>query len=131
MQSRRSTLDETAERVAIAATKARSDVAQRLTKRRYSVVRVSVDVVGRLEPWPVKLSRLSGSVRHCQGDYQAFVKASVKIHCQHCQASVTPLSSDLDSDHVPHLSRLSSRPLSDCQGCQALSGHAYPCRAGS
>ena len=47
MQSRRSTLDETAERVAIAATKARSDVAQRLTKRQYSFVRVSVDVVGR------------------------------------------------------------------------------------
>ena len=47
MQSRRSTLDETAERVAIASAKARSDVAQRLTKRQYSFVRVSVDVVGR------------------------------------------------------------------------------------
>ena len=47
MQSRRSTLDETAERVAIAATKARSDVAQRLTKRKYSFACVSVDVVGR------------------------------------------------------------------------------------
>ena len=84
-----------------------------------------------VEPWPVKLSRLSGSVRHCQGDCQAPVKASVKIHCQHCQASVRPLSSDLDSDHVWVMSRLSSRPLSGCQGCQALSGHAYPCRAGS
>ena len=47
MQSRRSTLEATAERVAIAATKAQSDVAQRLTKRKYSVARVSVDVVGR------------------------------------------------------------------------------------
>ena len=60
--------------------------------------------------------------RHCQGDCQAPVKASVKIHCQHCQASVKPLSSDLDRYHVPHLSRLSGRPLSSCQGCQALSG---------
>ena len=47
VQSRRSTLEETAERVAIAATKARSDVAQRLTKRQYSFACVSVDVVGR------------------------------------------------------------------------------------
>ena len=47
VQSRRSTLEATAERVAIAATKAQSDVAQRLTKRKYSVARVSVDVVGR------------------------------------------------------------------------------------
>ena len=47
MQSRRSTLDETAERVAIAFTKARSDVAQRPTKRQYSFACVSVDVVGR------------------------------------------------------------------------------------
>ena len=47
VQSRRSTLDETAERVAIAATKAQSDVAQRLTKRKYSFACVSVDVVGR------------------------------------------------------------------------------------
>ena len=47
MQSRRSTLDETAERVAIASAKARSDVAQRPTKRHYSFACVSVDVVGR------------------------------------------------------------------------------------
>ena len=47
MQSRRSTLDETAERVAIASAKAQSDVAQRLTKRKYSFACVSVDVVGR------------------------------------------------------------------------------------
>ena len=47
MQSRRSTLDETAERVAIAPAKARSDVAQRPTKRQYSFACVSVDVVGR------------------------------------------------------------------------------------
>ena len=47
VQSRRSTLDETAERVAIAPAKARSDVAQRLTKRQYSFACVSVDVVGR------------------------------------------------------------------------------------
>ena len=47
MQSRRCTLEETADRVAIASTKARPDVAQRPTKRRYSFVRVSVDVVGR------------------------------------------------------------------------------------
>ena len=47
VQSRRSTLDETAERVAIASAKAQSDVAQRLTKRKYSFACVSVDVVGR------------------------------------------------------------------------------------
>ena len=41
VQSRRSTLDETADRVAIASTKARPDVAQRLTKRQYSFARVS------------------------------------------------------------------------------------------
>ena len=79
------------------------------------------------EPWPVKLSRLSGSVRHCQGDCQASVKASVKIHCQQCQASVRPLSSDLDRYHAHVLSRLSSRPLSGCQGCQALSGAVTAC----
>ena len=47
MQSRRSTLEETDDRVAIASTKARPDVAQRLTKRQYSFARVSVDLVGR------------------------------------------------------------------------------------
>jgi len=36
-----SRLDETADRVAIASTKARPDVAQRLTKRQYSFARVS------------------------------------------------------------------------------------------
>ena len=59
----------------------------------------------RFEPWPVKLSRLSGAVRHCQGDCQASIKASVKIHCQHCQASVKPLSSDLDRVRVVLLPR--------------------------
>ena len=85
-----------------------------------------------VEPWPVKLSRLSGAVRHCQGDCQASIKASVKIHCQHCQASIKPLSSDLDSGltlcqgSVKPLSvdiavksvkavRLSVDSLSDCQ----------------
>ena len=47
VQSRRSTLEATADRVAIAFTKARSDVAQRPTKRQYSFACVSVDVVGR------------------------------------------------------------------------------------